>query len=181
MTDIDNSIITDAKKPRKGSKALIIAAVAAAAAGIVIFAGNYNPPPPTTAVADMPDPPKEIPSGTYYLDGNPENDKLCIVVDGGNIRFQSDDLRAAFAELDLEFDPTLADNPDALESQLDLDMEDWGDSYDYKTFWVAGGEKINVLVRWAVDENGKAYCTGQGFLFYSNTLHTWAGDFILVE
>ncbi len=139
---------------------------------------------PKEASADKPAPPATIPSGNYYIDGNSENDDLYIVVNGGNIKFQSDDLRAAFEDVTLRItDPSMAGNPEILKSQVDSDIEDWGGDYEYKTFRFGNTEKINVLIRWETNENGEAIATGQGFLFYpdSNTLHTWAGDFVIAE
>lgn len=157
----------------------LAAVVAAIAAAICVIAFK-----PNNAAADKPEPPAEIPSGTYYLDGNPENDELCIVVDGGNIRFQSDDLREAFKAIDLEFNPDLADNSEALKSQLDADMEDWGaDSYSYKTKWFPGtSDYFMVMFNISENEDGTLW-GGRGFKYYpdTKTLDSWAGDFILSE
>ena len=88
MTDIDNSIITDAQKPRKSPKVIIIAAAAAAAAGIALFAVNYNPTPYGSGIATADEPDlhptlidySEVKEGYYLSDKG--NDSYIVIKDG---------------------------------------------------------------------------------------------------
>lgn len=72
--------------------------VAAGAVATALIATTANKP----AVADRPNPPAELPSGNYYINGDAANDNLYLVVDGKNIHFESSgDLRQAFQAVDI--------------------------------------------------------------------------------
>ena len=150
--------------------------LAGAAAGIVAFSSNR-------VAADKPAPPEEIPSGNYYVDGDPENDELYLVVDGKTIHFESSiGLREAFKNHDRYIDERYLYDEDALEHQVDVTMEDWGDdSYTYTLKNEVGDTNdLNVLFRIAESEFGYS---GQGIRYItdSKTLSGWAGDFVLAE
>lgn len=155
---------------------IVAAAVAViAAVGIILFSSNR-------ASADKPAPPKEIPSGNYYIDGDPENDELYLVVDGGTIHFESSiGLREAFKAITIKLHEEASDE-DWLERQINQDMEDWGeDSYTYTVKNIPGRtNELGVMFRIAESEFGYS---GQGVHYFpdTKTIHSWAGDYLLAE
>lgn len=156
----------------------VAAVVAASAAAIGLIAVNSS----KTAVADRPETPEELPSGNYYIEGDPTNDNLYLVVDGKNIHFESSgDLREAFKSADITLDPRYLTDEDALDHQTDITMADWGDkSYTYTLRNFPGSEKIVVFFKVIETEEG---ASGQGLMYYpsNNMIHSWAGDFVLAE
>ncbi|MDE7230281.1 MAG: hypothetical protein K2N56_07360, partial [Oscillospiraceae bacterium] len=127
----------------------------------------------------------DLPSGNYYVDGDPANDNLYLVVDGKSIHFESSgDLREAFQAIDKTMDPKYLDDQEALDHQTDITMADWGDeSYIYTLMnWPGGSEKISVFFKAVVSEDGLG-ASGQGLSYYPSRkmINGWAGDFILAE
>lgn len=161
-------------------KIIIPCAIAIAAAiGLAVTMFMFKP---GDASADKPDPPAEIPSGSYYIDGDPQNDELYLVVDGGNIRFanRDNDVREGFRSALERLGPAYYDN---METQLDVTMEDWGDTYAYKNKWFPGySDFFMVMFRMTESEDGENY-SGQGLKYYpeTKTLNFVMGDFVLAE
>ncbi|MDE7230283.1 MAG: hypothetical protein K2N56_07370 [Oscillospiraceae bacterium] len=164
-------------------KKFIIPVAAAAAAGIAavgLIAANTNKP----AVDDKPEPPEELPSGNYYVDGDPANDNLYLVVDGKNIHYASSgDLREAFQARDLILDPRYKDDPDALDRQTDVTMSQWGaENYTYTlTNWP--GDSGDLVVRVSSADHEEGTISGGSMIYHTdtNTFHSFAGDLVLAK
>ena len=159
----------------------LTAVVVAGAAAVSLIVTNAN----KSAVADKPKPPEELPSGNYYIEGDPANDNLYLVVENGTIRFQSDtgDLRDAFKASDINLDEKYLVDAEALERQVNLSMANWGDTYNYVLGKFGDStDKFMVYTKAELDEHGEPQ-GGQGFMYSIDTksLHSVRGDFILAE
>lgn len=160
----------------------VVAGAAVAVGLIALRSGNV-------AHADLPDYeiPEEIPSGRYYLNGDPTNDSLYLVVDGKTIHFESDhDLREGFKELTRSFDEMEGVDEAGIDHQTDMTMLDWGESsYTYTVKrWLNLDPKefVSVYFRIAENEDGTSW-TGRALHYSDNTktISGWAGEYILFE
>lgn len=158
MTDIDNSIITDAKKPRKSPKALIITAAVAAAVGIVVFAWNYSPTPHGSGIATADVKTKSdyinediiVRSGYYTCD----EDKSYIHVDGNKIELCNFDYEAdaeeawnnAIATLDETERSKQASNHDSYIEESIKDAKEQHRLQDFTPYTFVFGEKESTML-----------------------------------
>ena len=179
---LDRKSVSNRKGGNLMKKIIISAAFTAAACvmAVGLYVANSNKP----TIADKPEPPTELPSGNYYIGGDPANNDLYLVVDGKTIHFESSgDLREAFQAIDKTMDPLYLTDKDALDHQTDITMADWGDdSYTYALNYFPTTDIIMVYFRYALREDGLPG-SGQALKYYEreNKISGWAGDFVLAE
>lgn len=159
-------------------------AIAGAALGVCIIGNDI----PQKTYADEPvyTAPEEIPSGCYYIDGDPSNDLLYLVVDGKTIHYASaTDLREGFKAAERAYNPRYLEDEEGLDHQTDVTMADWADdSYTYKTKFAGLDPSIRFEVMWRISESPDGTLwDGQGMTFFPDIkgLRSWEGTYILYE
>ncbi len=152
---------------------------AAAAVGIITFA-------PNKAVAELPDPtlPVNVNDGCYYIDGDPANNELYLIIENGTFRYASDTLsiREAFTIADRNDEEMFFETEEAFEAQVDSDMLYWGGTYTYNTFVLENGHIILDITAGPDEHSDKEHIHG-GVPYDPNTdtIRSWGVNYTLYK
>lgn len=159
----------------------IAAIVTGTVAAIGLFTFTHS-----KAGAEFPDPstPVDVKDGCYYIDGDPANNELYLIIENGTFRYASDTLsiREAFTKVDESDEELCIDTEELLQAQVDSDMLYWGGTYTYDSV-VLGNGHIMLEIMAAPDE----HCDEEhqhGSVPYvpeTNTIRSWGISYTLYE
>lgn len=148
-----------------------------AAIGLVAFTQNK-------AAADDPETLIEIKDGNYYIDGDPANNELYIVVENDTIRYATDlnDLREAFTRSVEADEEIVFDTEEAFEAQIDYFVSEWGGTYTYDVMVTQDNRAlVGIIAGPDEHENEQHYHGGFGYSNDTKTFDCSRGNFVLYK